>query len=161
MDEPYKIWVNFIFAVICKRQIRHITGIIFRRSIMKRSMMQAYVTRSDKAVALYQKAFDATLISSYPNSDGTFYHAELDIQGEILAVSERNSEYAIQGGETITDNAMQFCLHYGEGNEDIVRKAYEILKADAKILMPLSPCEYSPLMTDLIDKYGIRWCLFV
>lgn len=128
---------------------------------MKRSMMQAYVTRSDKAVALYQEAFDAALISSYPNSDGTFYHAELDIQGEILAVAERNSEYAIKNEEAITGNVMQFCLHYGEGNEEAVRKAYEILKTDAKILMPLAPCEFSSLMTDLIDKYGIRWCLFV
>ncbi|WP_312428146.1 VOC family protein [Lacrimispora sp.] len=128
---------------------------------MKRSMMQAYVTRSDEAVALYQKAFDAALISSYPNSDGTFYHAELDIQGEILALAERNTEYAIIGEEMVTGNVMQFCLHYGEGHEDKVRKAYEILKTDAKILMPLAPCEFSPLMTDFIDKYGIRWCLFV
>ncbi|MGL6216810.1 MAG: VOC family protein [Lacrimispora sphenoides] len=128
---------------------------------MKRSMMQAYVTRSDEAVALYQKAFDAALISSYPNSDGTFYHAELDIQGEILAVAERNSEYAIISEETIPGNVMQFCLHYLEGNEDKVRKAYEILKSDAEILMPLAPCEFSSLMTDFIDKYGVRWCLFV
>lgn len=33
---------------------------------MKRSMMQAYVTKSGEAVAFYQKAFDAALISSYP-----------------------------------------------------------------------------------------------
>ncbi len=127
---------------------------------MTRSMMQAYVTRSDEAVALYQKAFDATLISSYLNNDGTYFHSELDIQGEILAVAERNSEFAIIA-ETTTGNVMQFCLHYGEGNEDKVRKAYELLKTDAKILIPLAPCEFSPLMADFIDKYGIRWCLFI
>lgn len=127
---------------------------------MKRSMMQAYVIQSDKAVALYQKAFDAVLISSYLNEDGTFFHSELDIQGEILAVAERNSLYAIDG-QSVTGNIMQFCLHYGEGNEDKVRKAYEVLKEDAKILMPLAPCEFSSLMTDFIDKFGIRWCLFV
>ena len=127
---------------------------------MIRSMMQAYVTRSDEAVALYQKAFDATLISSYLNNDGTYFHSELDIQGEILAVAERNSEFAINA-ETTTGNIMQFCLHYGEGNEDKVRKAYELLKTDAKILVPLAPCEFSPLMADFIDKYGIRWCLFI
>jgi PhnB protein len=112
-------------------------------------------------VALYQKAFDAVLTASYPNEDGTFYHAELDIEGVILAMSERNSIYAITDEETITGNTMQFCLHYGEGNEEKVRKAYDALKTDAKILMPLAPCEFSPLMTDIIDKYGIRWCLFV
>lgn len=128
---------------------------------MKRAMMQAYVVRSDEAVALYQKAFDAALISSYPNTDGTFYHTELDIHGEILAVAERNSENNILGEKTVTGNVMQFCLHYGEGNEDMVRKAYNVLKTDATIIVPLVPCEFSPLMADFIDKYGIRWCLFV
>jgi PhnB protein len=128
---------------------------------MKRSMMQAYVTRSNEAVALYQEAFDAVLISSYPNEDGTFFHSELDIEGEILAVAERNSEYAMVGGQAVTGNTMQFCLHYGEGKEDKVRKAYEVLKHDATILMPLAPCDFSPLMADFIDKYGVRWCLFV
>ncbi|MEG0853979.1 MAG: VOC family protein [Angelakisella sp.] len=128
---------------------------------MKRSLMQAYVTRSDEAVAFYQKAFNAPLVSSYPNSDGTFFHAELDIEGQILAVAECNSMYAIKGEQVVTGNSMQFCLEYGEGNEDLVRQAYEILKTDAEIILPLAPCEFSPLMVDLIDKYGIRWCLFV
>jgi PhnB protein len=124
-------------------------------------MMQVYVKRSNEAVALYQEAFDAVLISSYPYEDGTFMHSELDIQGEILAVSERNSENSILGEEMNTGNIMQFCLHYGEGNEEKVRKAYEVLKIDATIFVPLAPCEFSSLMTDFIDKYGVRWCLFV
>lgn len=128
---------------------------------MKRSMMQAYVTRSNEAVALYLKAFDAELISSYLNSDGTYYHSEIDIQGEILAVSERNMGNGTTDSETLTGNTMQFCLHYGDGNEEAVRKAYDVLKADAKILVPLAPCDYSPLMADFIDKFGIRWCLFI
>ena len=85
----------------------------------------------------------------------------IDLQGEILAIAERNSEYAIVDEEMLTGNVMQFCLHYGEGNAEKVQKAYEILKTDAKILIPLAPCEYSSLMTDFIDKFGIRWCLFV
>lgn len=128
---------------------------------MKRSMMQVYVKESGQAVALYQDAFDASLVSSYPNEDGTFYHAELDIEGEILAVAERNSEYAIPGEKAVTGNVMQFCLHYGEGSEEKVRKAYAVLKPGATILMSLASCEYSPLMADLIDRFGVRWCLFV
>jgi hypothetical protein len=49
---------------------------------MKRSMMQVYIVGSDKAVPLYLKAFDAKLMCSYPNEDGTFAHAELDIYGQ-------------------------------------------------------------------------------
>jgi PhnB protein len=119
-------------------------------------MMQTYVKGSDKAVEFYQKAFDAKLVSSYQNDDGTFYHAELDVYGQILAVAEANPNE-----EVITGNTMQFCLHFEPDYEDKVRKAYEVLKEGATINYPLSPCDYSPLMVDLIDKFGIRWCLFV
>ena len=56
---------------------------------MKRSMMQAYVKGSDKAVELYQKAFNAKLISEYKNEDGSYIHAELDllIQGVMKRIT--------------------------------------------------------------------------
>ncbi len=124
---------------------------------MKRSMMQIYTKGSREAVELYRKAFDATLGYHVIGADDTYYHAELDICGHTLAVAEANDDREKQ----ITGNTMQFCLHYGEGNEDKVRKAYEILKEGSEILFPLGPCEFSPLMTDIIDKQGVRWCLFI
>ena len=124
---------------------------------MKRSMMQAYVKGSEEAVELYLKAFNATLGFNVKNADNTFYHSELDICGHTLSVAEANDGM----NERITGNIMQFCLHYGEGNEDMVKQAYEILKEGSEILVPLGPCDYSPLCADLIDKFGVRWCLFV
>lgn len=123
---------------------------------MHRSMMQIYVKGSDKAAELYKSAFDAEMVASYPHADGTFMHAELNVCGQILAISE-----APKKEERITGTTMQFCLHFGEGKEELVQKAYNTLKDSAKILYPLSPCEYSSLMFDLIDKYGVRWCIFV
>ncbi|NLL76750.1 MAG: VOC family protein [Clostridiales bacterium] len=124
---------------------------------MKRSMMQAYVKGSNKAVELYVKAFNAVLGDNVKSPDGTFYHSELDVNGHILAISEANDGME----ERITGNTMQFCFHYGEGNEDKVKHAYEALKEGSKILFPLGPCDFSPLCADFIDKFGIRWCLFV
>ena len=83
-------------------------------------------------------------------------HAELNVYGQILAVAE-----ALKDEERIAGTTMQFCLHFGEGKEELVQKAYNTLKDGSKILYPLSPCEYSVLMVDLIDKYGARWCIFV
>ncbi len=123
--------------------------------VMKRSLMQAHITGSDKAVA-----FDAIIKSSYLNSNGTYIYCELDIQGHILTISERNSEDTV-AEDKAASNTMQFSLHYGVGSEDALKKAYEALKENAEIIMPLGPCEFSPLMADLIDMYGIRWCLFV
>ncbi len=125
---------------------------------MKRSMLQVYVADSDKAAEHYKTAFDAHIVSSHKNSDGTYYHAELDIYGQILALSE--AEY-IGEGKPVTGNTMQFCLHFGEGQEPLVQKAYDILKEGAEIRHPLSVCDFSPLMADLVDRFGVRWCLFV
>ena len=122
---------------------------------MYRSMLQVFVRESDKAVALYQKAFDAELVASFPHADGTFMHAELNVYGQILAVSE-----AQKNEERTTGTTMQFCLHFGKGKEALVQKAYDALKDGAKILCPLGPCPFSALMVDLIDKYAVRWCIF-
>lgn len=125
--------------------------------MMKRSMMQVYVKGSREAVELYLKAFGATLGYHVTSPDGTFYHSELDICGQVLAVSEANDGME----ERVTGNTMQFCLHYGEGNENLVKQAYEVLQEGSKLLFPLGPCEFSPLCADFIDRFGVRWCLFV
>lgn len=127
---------------------------------MKRALMQVYAVRSDEAVSLYQDAFSAQLTSSYPNEDGTLFHAELDLGGQILAVAERRAPYGIEG-EAAPGNVMQFGLEFGEGQEAALRHAYETLLPGAQVRFPLAPCEYSPLMADLTDRYGVHWCLFV
>ncbi|SHO43088.1 VOC family protein [Anaerocolumna xylanovorans] len=124
---------------------------------MIRSMMQIYVKGSGETVELYLKAFHATLGFHVKNSDGSFYHSELDVDGHILAISEANDGM----DKSTPGNTMQFCFHYGEGNEDAVKHAYETLKEGSEILFPLGPCDFSPLCTDFIDKFGVRWCLFV
>lgn len=124
---------------------------------MKRILMQAYVKGSAEAVELYIKAFDATLGYHVKKSDGTFYHSELDICGHILSVAEADNDM----DPSTTGNTMQFCFHYGEGEEDKVIRAYDALKEGSKILYPLGPCDFSPMMADFIDKFGVRWCLFI
>ena len=108
---------------------------------MHRSMMQVYVKKSNEALEFYRKAFDAEVLGVYPNSDGTLAHSELDVYGQILAVTE------LSENDAITGNTMQFCLDFGKGKEDVVRKIYETLKEEAKIEVPLGLCDWSPLMT--------------
>ena len=122
---------------------------------MYRSMMQVYVKGSDKAAKFYQNAFDARLIVCYPNPDGTLMHAELDVYGQVLALSELRKD------SPITGNTMQFCLHFGEGQELTVKKIHDALIEGAEVCCPLGPCEFSPLMFGLIDQFGVNWCVFV
>ena len=126
---------------------------------MKRAMMQVYVRGCVDAVELYKKAFNAKLGYHVKSVDNTYYHAELEVFGNVLAVAEADDTEDTE--DIKTGNTMQFCFHYGEGNEELVRQAYEILNEGSMILMPLGPCDFSPLFVDLIDKFGVRWCLFV
>ena len=121
---------------------------------MKRSMMQVYVRGSNEAVSVYQKAFDAQLVSEYKNDDGTYMHAELDVNGQIIALSEA-------ARDAVPGNTMQFCFHYDKGHEAEIERAYNILKEGGKILFPLGECFFSPLMMGIIDKFGVNWCLFI
>lgn len=119
--------------------------------------MQIYAKGSAEAVELYQKAFDAVPGYHEKLPDGSYLHMELDVYGHVIAVGED-----IDGSnERITGNTMQFCLHFEDDEEDKVRKAYEVLKEGGNINVPLGPCMFSPCMTDIVDRFGVRWCLFV
>jgi PhnB protein len=141
---------------------------------MKRSFMQIYVDGSGEAVELYKKAFNAELKWSVPSEegDGTYYHAELDIYGQTLAIAEAKymlkfqespSEDAVKffsQTQRIPGNTMQICLHFGEGGADKVKQGFEILKEGSLLISGPGPCNFTPCMVDFIDKFGIRWCLF-
>jgi PhnB protein len=121
---------------------------------MERTLMQVYVKGSDKAVEMYIKAFNASLGSHVKKDDGTYYHSEVNVYGQILSVAECSDDTVVTG------NAMQFCLHFKPEEKNLIDQAYEVLKQDATILHPLGETDYSPYMCDLIDRYGVRWCLF-
>ena len=126
------------------------------RKAMHRSLMQVNVRGSDKAAALYQKAFGAEMVASYPHDDGTYMHAELDVYGQILSLSELPEGEAPDPGST-----MMFCLHFGKGREALVQQAYDALRDGAELRAPLGPNDYSPFHFCLIDRFGVNWCVFV
>jgi PhnB protein len=119
---------------------------------MKRSMFQIYVKNSLEAVRFYQEAFGAALAADHKDATGSHYeHAELDICGQILAVSE---------GDRAVGGNMQFCLHFTKSDKDKVLSAYETLKQDAVRMNPPDSCDWSSCVFGGIDKYGINWCIF-
>jgi len=126
--------------------------------------MYAFVKGTDKAVPFYQKAFDTTI--EYEDvdlkEDGTYWHVLLKFNNQMLGLSELSEDNMDSvGSEKITGNVMQFCLLFDADEEDKLRNAYEVLKEDADVRTPLGPMEYAYLICDLIDKYGIRWCMAI
>ena len=130
---------------------------------MLRSMFQIYVTGSADAFELYKRAFDAEVVYQPENADGTYDHSELNVYGQIIAVSEKRMlDYPDY--KTITPlihgNNVQLCLNFNRDEADKVKKAFEVLNEDAIKPGTLESVDFSPCLFSLIDKYGVSWCLF-
>ena len=67
------------------------------------------------------KAFDSTLGFNVKNDDGSYYHSEINVFGQTLAVAESKEG-------TTTGNSMQFALQFEKGQEEVIEKAYNTLK---------------------------------
>ena len=125
--------------------------------------MWAYVDSLDEAAAFYQKAFGAKIKEdgTWKNDDGTYEICAFELDGGTsFSLAERKGESAIEG-KVNTGNIMQMCMLYKKENLSKLEKAYEVLKDGAKILTPLKAAQWTSHTCDLIDKYGLRWCLMV
>jgi PhnB protein len=128
-----------------------------------KTALQAYVHGSIAAVDLYQQAFGATLGYHVRNPDGTFMHAELYVDGELLlAVSEANNTIARDNRmnySATTYPAMNFCVRLKD--EHAVKHAYAVLQDEANILYPLGALPWSTCCANLVDQFGIFWYISV
>ena len=121
---------------------------------MKRTLMQMYVKNSNEAVEFYKKEFNATIGNDWRGPDGSCYHVELDVDGQIIAISEAEPT-------TVIGNNLQFCLQFNEDERHKVDQAYTVLREDAQIICDLGEPSWSPHMFALIDRFGVHWCVFI
>lgn len=122
---------------------------------MLRSMMQVFVKGSREAVEFYKKAFRAEVLCFYDDGSGGYMHSELNAYGQIIAVSEI-------AGDIVPGNTMMFCFEMGEGSDEQIKAAYEVLKEGAVSCSSLTEnCGYSPLQFVCTDKFGVTWCVFM
>lgn len=127
---------------------------------MFRVLLQIYVKGSDEAFEFYKKAFDAETGYQDVDENGVVIHRELNVCGQAIAVGEAHDTTRAGGEKRVTGNTMQFCLQFGEGQEDKVQKAYETLLEGSEIITPFGELCFCPCGVELIDKYGVWWCLF-
>lgn len=127
---------------------------------MFRTLLQIYVKGSDEAFEFYKRAFDAQIGYQDVDENGVVIHRELNVCGQAIAVGEANDTTRAGGEKRITGNTMQFCIQFGVGQEDKVRKAYETLLEGSEIITPYGELSFCPCGVELIDKYGVWWCLF-
>lgn len=125
--------------------------------------IQINVKGSAEAVVLYQEAFGATLGYHVKNSDGSFFHAELELDGHsLVALSESSGDIGYQLLEKYSPECYP-TMNFGVilPDQSAVQQAFDVLSQGGVVVM--APCQlpWSDFCTSVIDRFGVFWYLSV
>jgi uncharacterized glyoxalase superfamily protein PhnB len=125
--------------------------------------LQAYIQGTVEATEFYQKAFGATLGYNVRNDDGTFMHAEINLDGQLfIALSEAYSSVGLENIKRYSKTdypTMNFCVSLE--SEEAVKKAYEVLIEEGNILLPIGPLPWNTCCANVVDRFGVFWYISV
>lgn len=116
-----------------------------------------YITvhNAEEAIAFYHAAFGATERFRLADaSSGKIGHAELDLQGSILMLSDENPAWN-KSPQTLGGTPVKFCLMV-ENADAAIAKA---VSAGATPLMPASDQFYGFRSGSVRDPFGHEWML--
>lgn len=111
-----------------------------------------------QAMEMYVKAFDATIneiifIDKESTEKGVL-HAEMSIHGQRVMLNDNRSEEC-----AIAFPYVQLIVTFD--NEAELKKAFEILKDEQKVIIPMKATDFTACTVGFWDKYGIRWGFMV
>ncbi|MCF7786566.1 MAG: VOC family protein [Prosthecobacter sp.] len=116
-----------------------------------------YITVQDaaKAIAFYQEAFGATerfrLVDA---STGKVGHAELNLQGGLLMLSDENPAWN-KSPQTLGGTPVKFCLMVENADAAVAKAA----AAGATVIMPAADMFYGFRTGSVSDPFGHLWLL--
>ena len=107
------------------------------------------------ALAFYEKAFGAEVITRYTNDAGQLVHGEMRIGNSTFMLSSENPNFAwMRGVESIGDSPVQLFLYVDEVDE----RFHRALAAGATEVMALAEQPYGR-SGGLKDPFGLVWWL--
>lgn len=123
-----------------------------------------YIQNTKEAVPFYRDAFGLTLGYNVKNPDGTYLHAALLKNGEeIFCVSESTNEafvqMMLQSSLKESRPTMSYGLNFACDTE--VKHAYECLRRNGTVMLPIGSLPWSACCAEVIDSYGVYWYLTV
>lgn len=108
-----------------------------------------------KALAFYEKAFGATVITRFTNDDGQLVHGEFRIGDSTFMMTGENPAYPwMRSAETLGDSPVQLFLYV----DDVDARFQRVVDAGATVVMPLADQAYGR-SGGLKDPFGLVWWL--
>lgn len=123
---------------------------------MGRILLQIYTKECGTSYEFYKEAFGAEYGYQEKTESGEVIHQELDVCGMQIAVGQIPA-----GAEAVTGNTMQLCLQLDPTEKERVKHAYERLQEGGRIITPPKDLFFSEYGFEVVDRYGVWWCVFV
>ncbi len=115
------------------------------------------VKKSDEAIAFYQKALGAQLLSRSTSPDGKVIHAEIKIGDSVLFIADEfpNMPSGCRAPETLKGTTAGLYVYV----PDVDAAFDRAVKAGAKSLMPVSDMFWGDRFGQILDPFGHIWSL--
>lgn len=113
------------------------------------------VNGAAKAIAFYQKAFNASETMRLPAPGGGIGHAELKIGNSIIMLADEFPDMGARSPRTIGGSPVSLMIYV----EDVDRVFAEAIAAGAKELRPLENKFYGDRAGQIEDPFGHVWTL--
>lgn len=120
-------------------------------------MLSLYISIAGAAEAIdyYKKVFGAREVMRLADPSGKVAHAELDINGANLMLSDEFPEYGAVSPKSIGGSPVTLCLSVP--NVDEVTKV--AVEAGAKLLRPPTDEFYGERAANIEDPFGHKWMI--
>ncbi len=105
------------------------------------------------AIAFYGDVFGAREKFRLTEPGGRIGHAEIDIGGTTLMLSDEFAEYGIRSARTIGATAVTIHLHVDDADALVARA----IEAGAALDIPVQDQFYGERSGTFIDPFGHRW----
>jgi len=119
--------------------------------------LNAYITIKGcaEAIEFYKKAFDAKEIGRLLMPDGSIGHAEIEIEGSLLMMSDENLAWGNKSPQTVGGNPMTIGLYV----EDVDKAFQKAIDAGATLAMPVTDMFYGDRVGQAMDPFGYKWMI--
>jgi len=119
--------------------------------------LNSYLTikECDKAIEFYKKAFDATVKMRLLMPDGKIGHAEIEIEGSLLMMTEENLDWGTKSPTTLGGNPLTLGLYV----VDVDIAFQKAIDAGATVIMPVKDEFYGDRVGHVLDPFGYKWMI--
>ena len=111
------------------------------------------IKNCNEAIEFYKKAFGAIEKLQLLMPDGRIAHAEIEIEGSLLMMSEENPDWGTHSPEGLGGSPITLSLYV----KDVDKSYKRALEAGAKEVMPVKNEFYGDRTGQLLDPFGHKW----